>query len=171
MPLRNPFSSWSRSSAGQPGSWRDADGSINWSRVLTTGAATLAGGPLAGRLATGVYDRFNQEVPSNYQLPRAQSPDMSAFSSSYQPSPGAATTNEQLRAALELYANQNMQNRIDGARTSAPQAPNSGASAPRHENALGYSNLIRSGGSSPYDGMERFMAANDINERVRGMVR
>lgn len=180
MPLRNPLSNWSRSSAGKPGSWRDADGSINWTRVALTGGATAIGGPLVGRLTTGLYDRFNSgnTASSNYQLPMPQGPNMGRFDSA--PQPGSTTTNQQLRQALETYSQQMQQQRIEAARLSAGGAPVSssssspaiGAMAPRQENRTGYSTSIRqSGGSNPFDGMQRWMAATDINERVRGMVK
>ena len=118
MPLRNPFSSWSRSSVGQPGSWRDADGSINWSRVATMGAATALGGPIIGRLATGIYDRVGgggSTAPSNYQLPMPQGPNMGGFNSP--PQPGSTTTNQQLAQTMEQWIAQQNQNRIEAART------------------------------------------------------
>lgn len=122
-------------------------------------------------------DRAAINGPSMYagNLGLGSQPDFSQYSgygSSQQP--GSSTTNQQLYDSLGQYADQMQQQRIASAGGSAPMQsqPAPQMNAPRHENALGYSNMIRNmGGSNAFEGMDTWMANHDVKERTRGMVR
>lgn len=122
-------------------------------------------------------DRAAINGPSMYagNLGLGSQPDFSQYSgygSSQQP--GSGTTNQQLYDSLGQYADQMQQQRIASVGGSAPMQPQPAPqmNAPRHENALGYSNMIRNmGGSNAFEGMDTWMANHDVKERTRGMVR
>lgn len=116
---------------------------------------------------------INGPAISSANLGFGRGPDMSQYYGA-RPQPGSTTTNQQLAQSMEQMLAQRNHQRIEAARgnSSTPIGDLSrGRPAPR-ENMNSNSARIRNESirSNPYDGMIRWEAANDINERVRGMV-
>lgn len=167
--------------------WRDHDGTINWSRGLAGLGGLFAFGPAGAQAAMNLNNRiedssFNSRQPGSMygsglsNLGLGSGPNMSQYmGQTNQPSSGP--TNQQLMDPMAQWANQMQLQRIDAAAGGAPirssnQTASPGLMMPRHENTLGYSNLIRNmGGSNAFEGIDTWTANHDVKELTRKMVR